>query len=101
MTDATSGTCNAAVMAEPFIGSEAIAAGDLTKAQISTRCSRFFPDVYIERDVGVTTELRVKAGWLWTGRRGGGAGFSGAALHGSKWVEAGPSLGLVPANRPR
>jgi Protein of unknown function (DUF559) len=72
---------------QPFIGSEAIAAGTLTKTQLATRCRRLFPDVYVERDVDVDAALRAKAGWLWTGRRGVVAGFAAAALHGSKWVD--------------
>jgi hypothetical protein len=47
---------------EPFIGSEAVAAGALTKTQLATRCRRLFPDVYVERDVDVDAELRAKAG---------------------------------------
>jgi very-short-patch-repair endonuclease len=74
-------------MGEPFIGSEAVAAGTLTKSQLAACCRRLFPDVYVERDVAVTAELRAKAGWLWTGKRGVVAGFAAAALHGSKWVD--------------
>ncbi|OBK92558.1 DUF559 domain-containing protein [Mycobacterium sp. 1165178.9] len=73
-------------MREPLIGSEAIAAGVLTKAQLATRCRRIFPDVYADRQVDVDVELRAKAGWLWTRRRGVIAGFTAAALHGSQWA---------------
>ena len=74
-------------MREPFIGSEAIAAGALTKAQLATRCRRLFPDVYVGRDVGVDAKVRAIAGWLWSGRQGVVAGFAAAALHGSKWAD--------------
>jgi hypothetical protein len=74
-------------VAEPFIGSEAIANKALTKAQLATRCRRLFPDVYLARDVGVDATVRAKAGWLWSGRRGVVAGFAAAALHGSKWAD--------------
>jgi hypothetical protein len=72
---------------EPFIGSEAIAAGALAKAQLATRCRRLFPDIYLARDVDVDTKIRAKTSWLWTGRRGVVAGFAAAAMHGSKWVD--------------
>ncbi len=88
-------------MRVPFIGSEAIAAGALTKTQLATRCRRLFPDIYVERDVDVTAELRAKAGWLWTGRRGVVAGFAAAALHGSKWVDDAQVVELVHDNRRR
>ena len=86
-------------MREPFIGSEAIAAEALTKTQLATRYRRLFPDVYVERDVDVTAELRAKAGWLWTGRRGVVAGFAAAALHGSKWLDDAYVVELVHYNR--
>lgn len=73
-------------MAEPFIGSEAVAAGVLTKSQLAAQHRRLFPDVYVLRDVDVDACVRAKAGWLWTGRRGVVAGFAAAALHGSKWA---------------
>jgi hypothetical protein len=85
-------------MAEPFIGSEAVASGALTKAQLATRYCRLFPDVYVDRDVEVTAELRARAGWLWTGRRGVVAGFAAAALHGSKWVDDGQVVELIHDN---
>ena len=86
-------------MREPFIGSEAVAAGALTKTQLATWCRRLFPDVYVERDVDVDAELRAKAGWLWTGRRGIVAGFAAAALHGSKWADDRQLVQLIHDNR--
>jgi very-short-patch-repair endonuclease len=74
-------------MAEPLIGSEAVAAGTLTKSQLATRYRRLFSDVYLVRDVDVDAKVRAKAGWLWTRRRGVVAGFAAAALHGSRWAE--------------
>lgn len=74
-------------MAEPFIGSEAVAAGTLTKPQLATGYRRLFSDVYVVRDVDLDAEVRAKAGWLWTRRRGVVAGFAAAALHGSRWAD--------------
>jgi very-short-patch-repair endonuclease len=84
---------------ELFIGSEALAAGALTKTQLATRYRRLLPDVYIRRDVDATVELRSKAGWLWSGRRGVVAGFAAAALHGSKWVDDARVVDLIHNNR--
>jgi Protein of unknown function (DUF559) len=91
--------CKAAVMAEPFIGSEAVAAGALTKTQLTTRCRRLFSDVYVMRDIDVDAEVRAKAGWLWSRRRGVIAGFSAAALHGSRWVDDRQVVQLLHDNR--
>jgi Protein of unknown function (DUF559) len=84
---------------EPFVGSEAIALGALTKARLDSRCRRLFPDIYVERDVDVNAQLRAKAGWLWTGRRGVVAGFTAAALHGSRWVDDVQVVELIHNNR--
>jgi very-short-patch-repair endonuclease len=74
-------------MSDPFIGSEAVATGALTKTQLAREYRRLFPDVYVGSDVGVDAQLRAKAAWLWTGRRGVVAGFAAGALYGSRWVD--------------
>jgi hypothetical protein len=84
---------------EPFIGSEAVAAGAMTKTQLATQCRRLFPDVYLERHVDAGARSRAKAGWLWTGRRGVVAGFAAAVLHGSKWVDDLRVVELIHDNR--
>lgn len=86
-------------MGEPFVGSEAIAAGAISKPQLATRYRRVFPDIYVRRDVDLTLETRAKAGWLWSGRRGVIAGFAAAALHGSRWVDDGRVVELIHSNR--
>lgn len=86
-------------MGGPFIGSEAVAAGVLTKSQLATRFRRLLPDVYVERGVDVTAEIRAKAGWLWSGRAGVVAGFAAAGLHGSKWVDDAQAVDLLHDNR--
>ena len=88
-------------MAEPFLGSEAVASGAVTRSQLSTCYARLFRDVYVNRDVQVTAALRAKAGWLWAKRQGVVAGVSAAALHGSKWVEDATTVDLIHTNRHR
>lgn len=85
-------------MGEPFVGSEAVARGLLTKSQLETRYIRLFRGIYIDRDADVTAVVRAKAGWLWTGRRGVVAGFSAAALHGSRWVDDRRAVELIHDN---
>lgn len=86
-------------MGEPFLGSEAVARGALTRSRLSTGYTRLFRDVYVSRDADVTAVLRARAGWLWTGRQGVVAGFSAAALHGSKWVDGMGVVDLIHNNR--
>ena len=55
-------------MAEPFLGSEAIANGTLSSSQLCTGYTRLFRDVYVNRDVQVTAalpEMGVVARQLW------------------------------------
>ena len=47
----------------------------------------------------MNAELLARAGWLWTGRRGVVAGFSAAALHGSKWIDDLQVVELIHNNR--
>jgi hypothetical protein len=98
-SDGGAAACNAAVVSEPFIGSETVETGGVTKTQLAAQYRRLFPNVYVERDLEVTAELRAKAGWLWTGRRGVVAGFAAAALHGSKWVDDAQVVELIHDNR--
>jgi very-short-patch-repair endonuclease len=88
-------------MGEPFVGSEAIAGGLLTRSQLVTRHTRVFRDVYVIPDVQVTAAVRAKAGWLWAKRRGVVAGLSAAASHGSRWVDDTTAAELIHENRHR
>lgn len=88
-------------MGEPFIGSDAVAGGSLTKGQLAASHTRLLRDVYAPADLDITAADRARAGWLWSRRRGVVAGFSASALHGSKWVEATRPAELLHDNRHR
>ena len=86
-------------MAEPFIGSEAVASGVLVKSALRTHYTKLFRDVYVSPDADLTPHLRAHAGWLWSRRRGVIAGLSASALHGAKWVDVTAPLEIIHANR--
>jgi hypothetical protein len=86
-------------MGEPFIGSEAVAAGELTPYALRSKFAALYPDVYVPRGAEVTADERARAAWLWSGRRGVVAGQSAAALHGAKWVDAVRPAELLWPNR--
>lgn len=86
-------------MAEPFIGSEAVANGVVVKSALRTRYTKLFRNVYVSADAAPTPQLRARAGWLWSGRRGVIAGLSASALHGAKWVEDTAPLEIFHTNR--
>ncbi len=86
-------------MVEPFIGSEAIANGEIVKSGLRTRHTRLFRGVYVSRAVEVTPLVRARAGWLWSRRQGIVAGLSASAVHGAKWVDAAAPCELLHSNR--
>jgi hypothetical protein len=88
-------------MQQPFVGSEAVARGDVTKAELRSRYRRVFRDVYLAPGLDLTPELRAKAGWLWSRRRAVVAGLTASALHGAKWVDASQPIELIHDNRHR
>jgi hypothetical protein len=75
-------------MGRPFIGSEAVASGRLTKYALHSRYAAIHPDVYLPRGTQLTPVIRARAAWLWSRRHGVIAGNSAAAVHGAKWIDA-------------
>lgn len=88
-------------MGSPFIGSEALAAGTLTRHGLRSRYTAIHPDVYVATGVKLTAAHRAIAAWLWTGRVGVVAGRSASALHGAKWVDDDLPAQVLHSNRRR
>ncbi|MHA7650314.1 hypothetical protein ACX9NE_10990 [Mycobacterium sp. ML4] len=74
-------------MTQPFIGSEALTSGALTRHQLRSRYEAIHPDVYVRTGTDLTAVQRAYAAWLWSKRRAVIAGQSASALHGAKWVD--------------
>jgi hypothetical protein len=74
-------------MAEPFIGSEALAAGKLSRYQLRTRYYPLHQGIYVANNLAITASIRAKACWLRSRRRGILAGFSASSLQGAKWID--------------
>ncbi|OBH92982.1 hypothetical protein [Mycobacterium sp. E2733] len=88
-------------MREPFIGSEALKSGALTRYRLRSRFVALHPDVYVRRDTDLTAVTCAHAAWLWSRRRGVVAGQSAAALHDAKWVDhRGPAQLVYEHRRP-
>ena len=49
----------------PFIGSEALSAGLVSRHQLATRYEAVFRNVYIPVGHALTPAQRAKAAWLW------------------------------------
>lgn len=82
-------------MNAPFIGSEALAAGVLTRGQLRWRYTSAHPRVYLSKNAVATLADNTMAAWLWTGRRGIIAGRAAAALHGAQWVDDDAPVELI------
>jgi hypothetical protein len=72
----------------PFIGTEALADGTVTRRTLVSRHNIVYRNVYLRKGVELTPDRRAVAAWLWSGRNATIAGLSAAALHGSDWIDA-------------
>ena len=88
-------------MEVPFIGSEALAAGRLTRHQLRTRFVAVHQDVYVPVETDLTPALKARACWLRSRRRGVLVGFSAAAVHGAKWISSRRPAEIADDNRRR
>lgn len=88
-------------MKEPFLGSEALAAGRLTRHALRTRFVALHHDVYIARDTELTPVIRARACWLRSRGHGVLAGFSAAAIHRAKWIDRRLPATVIDENRRR
>ncbi|MGA8546679.1 MAG: hypothetical protein WB785_15650 [Mycobacterium sp.] len=86
-------------MTDPFRGTEALAAHQLSRYELRSRYIALHQDVYVSRDAQLTPVLRAKACWLRSRRRGVLAGFSAAAMHGAKWIDPALPATIIDANR--
>ena len=78
-------------MGEPFLSSEALAAGRLTRHQLRTKFVAVHQDVYVSADTELTPLLRANACWLRSRRRGVLVGFSASASSARRQVDQPPS----------
>ena len=82
---------------QPFLGTEARAAGAFTRRTLASRNTVIYRNVYIAKGQELTAAKRAVAAWLWSGRNATVAGVSAAALHGSKWIDASLPAELIRA----
>jgi very-short-patch-repair endonuclease len=73
--------------ADPFLGTEALALGTVTRRMLRSRYDQVHRNVYMAKGAELTPAARVVAAWLWSGRQATAAGFSAAALYGTQWID--------------
>ena len=73
---------------QPFLGTEALAAGSVTRRTLASRNQMIHRNVYMPKGQELNATTRAIAAWLWSGRDATVAGLSAAALHGANWIDA-------------
>lgn len=86
-------------MNEIIVGSEAIAAGRLTRHELSRWYRRVYQGIYVPQSAELTLRERAIAAWLASGRRGVIAGAAAAALYGSPWVDPDTPIDMLWTRR--
>lgn len=72
----------------PILGTEARAAGRVTKRTLRSQYQMLHRNVYVPRGQQLTPVTRAVGAWLWSGRAATVAGRSAAALHRTRWIDA-------------
>ncbi|KAA0092706.1 hypothetical protein CIW49_28315 [Mycolicibacterium sp. P1-18] len=80
---------------DPFIGTEALARGELTRARLRHNYDRIHPDVYLAKGRERTLFVNTEAAWLWTRRTGIVAGLAAANLHGVRNIDAATPIEMI------
>ena len=81
-----------------FVGSEALARGEVTPGQLRWKYRTLFPNVYQPRIAEPSLRARTVGAWLWSGRRGVVTGRAASALHGARWVDDDAPIELIWKN---
>ncbi len=82
----------------PFIGSEALASGALSRHELRTYYRALMPNVYTDKRSQPSLRQRTIAAWLWSRRQAVIAGVAASALHGARWVDDHAPVELIWRN---
>jgi hypothetical protein len=85
-------------MRGPFIGTEALSRGEVTRHELQRWYTWLLPDVYVARGAKTDLRDRIRAAWLWSGRRGVIAGVAASAMYGADWIDDDVPVELVWRN---
>jgi hypothetical protein len=83
---------------QPFIGTEALAAGSLNRYELRRYHRAIMPNVYLDKRVEPSFRQRTRAAYLWSRREAVVAGLAASALHGAKWIDDDTPVELIWRN---
>src|SRR4029079_4457331 len=83
---------------QPFIGSEALASGSLSRYELRRYYRAIMPNVYFDKRVEPSLRQRTLAAHLWSRREAVVSGLAALATHGGKWIAHGSSVELIWPN---
>src|SRR5688572_925329 len=87
-------------MDDIIVGSEALAAGLMTRHQLRTNYDKLHYNVYAQEGMQLDARDKARAAWLWSRRTAALVGMSAAAMHGTKWLPDDAPAELAHANQP-
>lgn len=82
------------------MGSEALAAGLMTRQTLRTKYVKLHHNVYAPAGMRLKAVDRAIAAWLWSGRKATLVGSSAAAVHGTQWLTDDAPAELAHARQP-
>ncbi len=82
----------------PFIGSEALAHGVMTRGVLRARFTAILPDIYLSKDIEPSLLDRAEAAWLWSGKCGIIAGRTAAGIYRDPWQISADPVDLIARN---
>ena len=80
---------------QPFLGSEALSCGELTRHELRRYHRALMPDVYLDKRVQPSLRQRTLAAYLWSRRQAVVSGLAASAVHGAKWIDDGSPVELL------
>jgi hypothetical protein len=83
-----------------IVGSEALAAGHVTRQTLRTQYVKLHYNVYAPKGLQLDAADKARAAWLWSRRTATLVGSSAAAMHGTKWLPDDAPAELAHANQP-
>jgi len=83
---------------QPFVGTEAVAAGVLSRHELRTYYRAIMSNVYVAKRLQPSLRQRITAAWLWSRREAVIARAAASAMHGARWVDDNAPVELIWRN---